>query len=299
MRFFQDNKQSKFKSAILRVIVAFLVYFVSLLGIGVILSRVPTPDVLTLLPNQVPQLFAIALVLAVLTKRFETNLSNYGLNIDTRWGLDAVVGVMVGVIFQGISTVALIYVGDATVAESWTTGVFDSRGAVVLAVSSTVVGYAVVAVGEDLMFRGVLIRELAESAKSFDFSGQTSTIIAIIISSILFGLLHIGAGADGLSTEVVVLQALVAGIYFGIAYTITDSLAIPIGIHLSTNVWTTLVFGTSGSGYPMAFAFERSVQLEPTLLITLFLPAGVLVGLVLLWVQFVGEDSLDISLSCL
>lgn len=285
------------KYSSIRIVAAFVVYFVAILVFGLISSNVSTPDILTLLPNQIPQTIAIVSVLASLILIFNASLSMYGLDIDKRWFGDLIAGALIGVIFQGISTVALIYVGDGTIVERWTTGVFDDYTTVALAVVSTSIAYMIVAVGEDLMFRGILIRELTEGMVSLDISRRGSTVGAIVGSSVLFGLLHLSAGAEGLSTSVVVLQAMVAGIYFGIAYTLTNSLAIPIGIHFSTNLWTTVVFGQPDDGYPGSFILERSVELEPDILITLIVPALILVGLTAVWVRVTRDGSLDISLS--
>lgn len=298
MQFNNDEKLDlSLKYSFIRTVVAFVVYFSMFLVLGLVLSNISTPDVLTILPDQIPQGIAIVSALTCLIMVFNASPSTYGLDIDKRWFSDLVAGVFIGIIFQLAATVALIYVGDGTIVERWTMGVFNNYTTVALAVVSTSIAFMIVAVGEDLLFRGILIREITEGMVSLDISRRGSTIAAIVGSSVLFGLIHISAGAEGLSTSVVVLQAIVAGIYFGIAYTLTDSLAIPVGIHFSTNIWTTLVFGQPDDGYPGSFILERSVQLEPDILITIILPSLILVGLTTLWVWVTREGSPDLSLS--
>jgi CAAX amino terminal protease family. len=95
----------------------------------------------------------------------------------------------------------------------------------------------------------------------------------------------VNAGVAGLSTTVVVLQAVVGGLYFGLAYVLTDSLALPVGIHFSTNLWITVVFGQPDSGFPAAFRLTRPFDLGFELITVLFLPVGVLIAAIFLWVK--------------
>jgi hypothetical protein len=291
-----ENAKKSVRESGIAVLVSFVVYFVILVVFGLLVSRFSTPDYLTLLPNQIPQFFAIVFVLLCLNKLLDMELLRYGLNLNRRWVADLVAGVVVGFIFQAISTVALVFVGDGSVTDSWTYGIFDSSVMVVLALFTTCVAFFIVAVGEDLMFRGILIREFTESLVSLDISRRVSTLVSVVASSVLFGVLHLGAGAEGLSTSVVVLQAVIGGLYFGVAYIFTGSLALPVGIHLSTNVWTTVVFGQPDSGYPMAYVFDRSVDLNPDILVTLFLPSVFLVLTVIIWVRLTRGEFASLSL---
>jgi membrane protease YdiL (CAAX protease family) len=168
----------------------------------------------------------------------------------------------IGVFLQAISTIALIHIGDGDMTNSWTTGIFAKYTTVAFALVATAIAYLIVAVGENLMFRDILIRQFTEYLLSLNIPRRGSTVIAVLSSSILYGVLHFVAGADGLSASVVILQAIAGGVYFGVAYALTDSLAMPVGIHLSTNVSTTVVFGQPGSGYPAAYIFGRSIRVK-------------------------------------
>jgi hypothetical protein len=175
-------------------------------------------------------------------------------------------------------------------------GVFDAPVDVAVAIGATALAFIVVALGEDLLFRGVLIREFTTGLTSRNLSRASATGVAVVAAALLFGSLHLNAGAAGLSTGVAVLQAVVGGVYFGIAYVLTDSLALPVGIHFSTNLWATVVFGQPDSGYPTAFRLTRRIDLGADLIALLVLPAGVLIAAVFLWVRATRGEIPELSL---
>lgn len=283
-------------SATIRIVTAFVMYFGLLAVVGLAISRVSTPNVLTILPRQVPALCSIAAVVVVSACVFDIHPAAYGLDIDRQWISDLLGGIFLGVVYQGIVTAAIITTGAGTVVDRWSMGVFDAHLDVAVAVGATAVAFMIVAVGEDLLFRGVLIREFTTGITSRNFSRTSATGVAVVAAALLFGSIHLNAGAAGLSTGVVVLQAVVGGLYFGIAYVLTDSLALPVGIHFSTNLWTAVVFGQPGSNYPMAFRLTRRIDLGPDLIVLLLLPAGVLVATVFTWVRATRGEVPEISL---
>lgn len=173
---------------------------------------------------------------------------------------------------------------------------FDAPVDVAVPIGATALAFIFVALGEDLLFRGVLIREFTTGLTSRNLSRASATGVAVVAAALLFGSLHLNAGAAGLSTGVAVLQAVVGGVYFGIAYVLTDSLALPVGIHFSTNLWATVVFGQPDSGYPTAFRLTRQIDLGADLTVLLVLPAGVLIAAVFLWVRATRGEIPELSL---
>ena len=282
--------------ATIRIVTAFVMYFGLLAAVGLAISRVSTPNVLSILPGQVPALCGIAAVVFVSARVFDIRPAAYGLNVDRQWITDLFGGILLGVVYQGIVTVAIIATGAGMIVDRWSMGVFDAQIDLAVAVGATVVAFMIVALGEDLLFRGVLIREFTTGLTSRNLSRTSATGVAVVASALLFGSLHLNAGAEGLSTGVVVLQAVVGGLYFGIAYVITDSLALPVGIHLSTNLWTTVVFGQPDSGYPTAFRLTRQINLGADLIVLLMLPAGVLIAAVFILVRATRGEIPELSL---
>lgn len=91
--------------------------------------------------------------------------------------------------------------------------------------------------GEEILFRGVVFRVLEESL---------GTLIAMILSATLFGLMH--AGNHGATTFSTVAVALEAGGMLAAAYVWSRSLWLPIGIHLAWNATQGGLFSEPISG---------------------------------------------------
>ncbi|MDR7276887.1 CPBP family intramembrane glutamic endopeptidase [Catenuloplanes atrovinosus] len=93
---------------------------------------------------------------------------------------------------------------------------------------------ACVAVCEELLFRGVLLRIVAER-----FGGW----VALLVSAPLFGVMHlINAGADPVGAIAITVTG---GLLLGAAYLATRSLWLPIGIHFGLNAVQHAVFGVT------------------------------------------------------
>jgi membrane protease YdiL (CAAX protease family) len=90
---------------------------------------------------------------------------------------------------------------------------------------------------EELLFRGILFRLLAE------WSG---TWVALAISSLVFGAVHIGnPGSSWFAAVSIVLEA---GVLLAAAFIVTRSLWAPIGLHFAWNFFEGPVYGTNLSG---------------------------------------------------
>jgi membrane protease YdiL (CAAX protease family) len=92
-------------------------------------------------------------------------------------------------------------------------------------------------VGEELIFRGGVFRILEDSF---------GTLVALIVSAALFGLIH--AGNPAASTFSSVAIALEAGVLLGLAYTVARNLWLPIGLHFGWNFTEGGIFGAAVSG---------------------------------------------------
>jgi membrane protease YdiL (CAAX protease family) len=132
---------------------------------------------------------------------------------------------------------------------------------------------ASVAVAEELLFRGVVHRMLEE---------RTGSIVAIAVSSVIFGLTHLLNSNATLWGALAI--AVEGGALLAIAYTATRSLWLPIGLHFAWNFTESGVFGAAVSG----------ADGEPGLLRTVLSGPGVLTG-----GMFGPEASLFALLCCL
>lgn len=95
----------------------------------------------------------------------------------------------------------------------------------------------VVAVGEEIVFRGFIYRMIAE---------RYNIYIALLVSAMLFGFIHITNPGAGVWSSFAI--ALEAGIMLGLAYSYHKSLWVPIGIHLAWNFSQGQIFGYAVSG---------------------------------------------------
>ena len=92
------------------------------------------------------------------------------------------------------------------------------------------------AMGEELLFRGILFRILEQAFGTF---------VALLASALLFGLAHIVNPDSTLIGALAI--AVEAGLLLGLAYVVTRNLWFPIGIHLAWNFTQGGIFGL-GSG---------------------------------------------------
>ena len=93
------------------------------------------------------------------------------------------------------------------------------------------------AVGEEIVFRGVVYRRLEE---------RLGTTIALVVSAAVFGLVHAGnPGANWASTLAIALES---GVLLGLAYAARRSLWLPIGLHFGWNFTEGGIFGAAVSG---------------------------------------------------
>lgn len=97
--------------------------------------------------------------------------------------------------------------------------------------------FFVVAVGEEIVFRGVIFRMVDQ---------RWGTGVALIVSALLFGFMHIAnPGATVWSSVAIAIEA---GLMLGATYKVSDSLWFPIGVHWAWNYIQGPVLGFAVSG---------------------------------------------------
>jgi membrane protease YdiL (CAAX protease family) len=163
-----------------------------------------------------------------------------------------------------------------------------------------------VGIYEELVSRGYQLRNMAEGLNFPGVSPQRAIILAWVLSSSIFGLLHLG---NPNSTAVSTIAIALAGLLLGSGYVFTGRLATPIGLHMTWNFFQGNVFGFSVSGLePVGATFLSVEQRGPTLFTGgIFGPEAGLVGiiamvagtlLIWLWVQVrSGKATIETSLA--
>ena len=111
------------------------------------------------------------------------------------------------------------------------------------------------AVGEEVLFRGVLFRIIEERAGTWG---------ALVLSGLVFGLAHLfNPHADLWGALAIAVEA---GGMLGAAYVATRTLWVPIGLHFGWNVAEAGIFGTVVSGQNESQGLLDGVMSGPALL---------------------------------
>lgn len=150
--------------------------------------------------------------------------------------LETVKGMLIGIVLISLVFVTVWLLGGLEiVAFQWNTDIISSLALSVLL-------FASVAVSEELFSRGY-VQGLVKH--------QFGPVVAIIVSSLLFALLH-SLNPGVFSSPLPVINLLLAGLLLGISRELSGSLWLPIGFHFTWNLWQGNVYGFPVSGMPMA-----------------------------------------------
>jgi hypothetical protein len=128
-----------------------------------------------------------------------------------------------------------------------------------------------------MLSRGYHLLNLAEGLNLPNISPTNALLVAWLLSSSLFGVLHaFNPNATAIST----FNLMVAGLFLGLGFVLTRSLAIPIGLHITWNFFQGNVFGFPVSGTNAGATFIAVQQGGPDLLTGgAFGPEAGLIGL--------------------
>jgi hypothetical protein len=188
----------------------------------------------------VAALASMALVGRLIDKR---PLADFGLRLSGGWWLDLGFGLALG---------ALLMTGVFLIewAAGWLTitGAFQSARpdqSFIAAIVWALLLFISVGIYEELLFRGYALRNLAEGLNLPRIGPRGAILIAWIGTSAIFGLAH---ATNPNATAISTLNIGLAGIFLGLGYVLTGSLAIPIGLHITWNFFQGNVFGFPVSG---------------------------------------------------
>ena len=115
--------------------------------------------------------------------------------------------------------------------------------------------YLVVAVGEEVLFRGIIFRMIDQ---------QWGTVAALIASSLVFGFAHMMEPSATVWSSAAI--AIEAGLLLGAAYKFSGNLWMPIGIHWAWNFTQGDIFGIAVSGHDSGAAILTPVLQGPDIL---------------------------------
>jgi uncharacterized protein len=191
--------------------------------------------------NQILNLIAITgsiyLARRWLDKR---SFESLGLKLDRQAWNDIFAGICMTFVQMGFIFALMLGLGWLTFSGfAWE---FDPIGTVITNVLTFFVVFIFVGWNEELLSRGYHLQTIASGINLF---------WGVVISSAVFGLLHLG---NPNATWVSAAGIFLAGVLFAYAYIRTKQLWLPIGLHIGWNFFEGVVFGFPVSGldiYPL------------------------------------------------
>jgi len=171
------------------------------------------------------------------------SFADFGVNFSKRWWVDLGFGLGLGALLMGLIFIVGWLSGSVRV-----TGFFmvpNSNGGFVMALLQALVFFVFVGIYEELLSRGYHLVNLAEGFKGKLLGERWALMLAFLVSSIVFGVLHLG---NPNATWVSAVNISIAGLFLGLGMVLTGSLAIPIGLHITWNFFQGNVFGFAVSG---------------------------------------------------
>ncbi len=204
-----------------------------------------------ILQDQLISLIAITLSVFIarrwLDKRSFTSL---GLKVNKKTWLDLLAGIGITFLTMGFIYLIMFLMGWLTFNSfAWDT---ESASSVTLNLLGVFFVFVLVGWNEELLSRGYQLQNLADGI---------NLTWGVIISSAVFGILHLGnPGASWVST----LGIFLAGVFLAYGYIRTGRLWLSIGLHIGWNFFEGVIFGFPVSGLDV-FRLTRITVTGPEL----------------------------------
>ena len=154
------------------------------------------------------------------------------------YGNEAGIGFFTAVFLLGLGTLILIVTHHLTINGTK----FDFKPFGLQLILMILVGFA-----EEVMFRGYVLRNLMQSVNKW---------VALLISALLFSLVHLG-NPD--ITVIAVVNVFLAGLLLGINYVYTKNLWFSIVLHFTWNFMQGAVLGYDVSGFKLPGIFTQTL----------------------------------------
>jgi len=229
----------------------------------------------TVLAGRLPEVYRTPLLAAIFTLLvvvFLTGMvgsrlldrrpfADYGFHLSKGWWLDLVFGMALGTLLMLGIFGAELALGWTEITATFATADPEQRFApLILVLFFTIVLYG--GLVEEITYRGYMLQNLAEGLNLKRIGPQLATLIAVLISSVVFGLAHASnASATALST----INTMAAALVLAGAYVLTGQLALPIGFHVAWNFVGVGMLGYSASANIVGATFLASSQHGPSL----------------------------------
>ncbi|UCG92513.1 MAG: CPBP family intramembrane metalloprotease [candidate division WOR-3 bacterium] len=218
---------------------------------------------------------------------------DFGFNINKKWWKDFVFGIVLSALLFSVVFLVEKALGWVTIIEFFQNEKDMYKN--IPFVFTLIVGllaFATIILWEEILCRGYLMKNLSEGFNNRRFGVKGAVVLAFLLSSIFYGLVH---SNNPNITLIGVVNLVILGIFFGLPYLLTGELAIPIALHFSWNFFQGLIFGFPVSGQLDKVAVFAVGQSGPELWTGgAFGPEGGLIGvfamiagcaIIILWIK--------------
>ena len=201
---------------------------------------------------------------------------DFGFHLNSNWWADFGFGLLLGAILMAVIFIIELSAGWITI--TGTVQSFAANSNFWIGILASLVTFICVGIYEEMLSRGYHLRNIAEGFNFGKIGPRGALLIGYLISSSIFGLLHLGnPNANWIST----VNIIAAGLFIGLGYVLTRELAMPIGVHMTWNFFQGNVFGFPVSGMTTGASFIAIEQGGPELLTGgAFGPEAGIIGLV-------------------
>ncbi len=169
--------------------------------------------------------------------------ADFGIRITKDWLKDLGFGMGLGILLMSSVFIIEFFAGWVSISETLHTA--NPGQPFILSIIVFFILFVCVGFSEELFYRGYHLTNLAEGLNFKTVGPKNSIILAATLSSVLFGIFHMGSPNAGLVSTI---NIILWGGLFSLPYILTGSLAIPIGIHITWNFFQGNVFGFPVSG---------------------------------------------------
>ncbi|MBN1977629.1 MAG: CPBP family intramembrane metalloprotease [Anaerolineae bacterium] len=178
--------------------------------------------------------------------------ADFGVHLNLNWWIDFGFGLALGAVLMGLLFAVEASAGWITITGAMQSLSYDLPfGASLpilsfgLAILTALLRFVGVGISEEFLSRGYHLKNLAEGFNFRPLGPKGAIILATLLSSSVFGMLHANnPNASFISTFNIIL----AGLFLALGYILTGELAIPIGLHITWNFFQGNVFGFPVSG---------------------------------------------------
>ncbi|MEL7121417.1 MAG: type II CAAX endopeptidase family protein [Bacteroidota bacterium] len=182
---------------------------------------------------------------------------DYGFGLDKSWWVNLVFGLLLGVILMTITFLIELVLGWIEIVDVYQYN--ERMPSLPIVLGAFLILFIGVGVSEEMNLRGYLLTNLAESFNFKWLGSHRALVLAWVISSIIFGILHIfNPNASWVSSFNICL----AGIVLGLGYVLSGKLSIPIGFHISWNFMQGNIFGFPVSGQDLPSNYGSIFQIQ-------------------------------------